>query len=322
MSIELLVTGANCKPVLPALSRHFTVHFLPDAPDQEAMLNDVCANVRAIVTSGTYGASRAFIERFPRLEILCCFGAGFDSVDCDAVRDHNLVFTHAAGTNAEGVADLVFAHILACARRIPMVDQHVRSGRYATEGRVALRHTIHEKRLGIIGLGAIGSRVAKRATGFDMEIAYTGPNRKDVCHAYYDDVVSLASFADILVATCPGGPATRGRVGADVLSALGPDGIFVNVARASVVDGDALIKALQDGVINAAGLDLFDGQPTPPPALAALDNVVLSPHIGGRCVESFENGATQLVENLTNHFAGRPVVSPIPGFDQRGAPVL
>ena len=283
------------------------------------MLDEVRGKVRAIVTSGTYGVSRAFIERFPRLEILCCFGAGFDSVDCDAVRDHNLVFTHAAGTNADGVADLVFAHIPACARRIPMVDDHVKSGRYATEGRVALRHTIHEKRLGIIGLGAIGSRVAKRAAGFDMDIGYTGPNRKEVSRRYYDDVVALARFADILVATCPGGAATRGLVGAKVLSALGPGGIFVNVARASVVDGDALIEALQNGVINAAGLDLFDGQPTPPPALAALDNVVLSPHIGGRCVESFENTTDQLVENLTDHFAGRPVVSPVPGFENSGA---
>lgn len=321
MGIDLLVTGANCKPALPELSRHFTVHFMPDAPDHDAMLNDVQADVRAIVTSGSYGASRAFIEMFPKLEMLCCFGAGFDSVDCDAVRDRNLVFTHAAGTNAEGVADLALAHILACARRIPMVDQHVRSGRWATEGRVPLRHTIHQKRLGIIGLGAIGARVARRATGFDMEIGYTGPNRKETPHRYFDNVTALASFADILVACCPGGAATRGLVSAAVLSALGPDGIFVNVARASVVDGDALIKALQDGVIGGAGLDLFAGQPTPPPALAALDNVVLTPHIGGRCVESFENGISQLLENLTNHFAGRPVVSPVPGFEKIGVVV-
>jgi D-3-phosphoglycerate dehydrogenase len=321
MSIELLVTGANCKPAVPELSRHFTVHYLPDAPDEDTMLNEVCSTVRAIVTSGGYGASRTFIDKFPQLEVLCCFGAGFDSVDCDAVRDRDLVFTHAAGTNSDGVADLVFAHILACARRIPMADAHVKSGRYASDGRLPLRHTIHEKRLGIIGLGAIGSRVAKRATGFDMEIGYTGPTRKEVPHRYYDDIVALASFADILVATCPGGEATRGLVGADVLSALGPNGIFVNVARASVVDGAALIKALQENIIGAAGLDLFDGQPSPPPELAALDNVVLTPHIGGRCVESFENGINQLLENLTNHFAGHPVVSPVPGFAKSRAVV-
>ena len=318
MSIDVLITGANCEPALPELSRHFTVHFLPNAPDQDAMLEEVSGDVRAIVTSGTYGASRAFIEKFPKLELLCCFGAGYDSVDCDAVRDHDLVFTHAAGTNAEGVADLVFAHILACARRIPMVDDHVKSGQYAIEGRVPLRHTINEKRLGIIGLGAIGTRVAKRAAGFDMEVAYTGPNRKDGSHTFFDSVMALASFADILVATCPGGEATRGLVGARELSALGPDGIFVNVARASVVDGDALIKALQQNKISSAGLDLFDGQPTPPPALATLDNVVLTPHIGGRCFESFENGISQLVENLTNHFGGQPVVSPVPGFKGSG----
>jgi len=318
MSIEILITGGNCEPALPELSRHFTVHFLPNAPDHDAMLNEVCSNVRAIVTSGSYGASRAFIERFPKLEILCCFGAGYDSVDCDAVRDHDLVFTHAAGTNADGVADLVFAHILACARRIPMVDEHVKSGRYAIQGRVPLRHTINEKRLGIIGLGAIGSMVAKRATGFDMEIAYTGPNRKDVPHTFFENVRTLASFADILVATCPGGEATQGLVGAQELAALGPDGIFVNVARASVVDGEALIKALQKNKIGSAGLDLFDGQPSPSPDLAALDNVVLTPHIGGRCFESFENGTSQLVNNLTNYFSGRPVVSPVPGFKRGG----
>lgn len=318
MSIEILITGGNIEPALAELSGHFTVHYLPDAPDQEVMLNDVCGNVRAIVTSGSYGASRAFIERFPKLEILCCFGAGYDSVDCDAVRDRDLVFTHAAGTNADGVADLVFAHILACARRIPMVDDHVKSGRYAIEGRVPLCHTINEKRLGIIGLGAIGTKVAKRATGFDMEIAYTGPNRKEVPHSFFENVHALASFADILVATCPGGEATRGIVGAEELSALGPDGIFVNVARASVVDGNALIKALQENKIGSAGLDLFDGQPTPPPDLAALANVVLTPHIGGRCFESFENGTSQLVENLTNHFSGQPVVSPVPGFKRGG----
>jgi lactate dehydrogenase-like 2-hydroxyacid dehydrogenase len=322
MGIDVLVTGANCEPALSELARHFTVHFLPKAPDEEAMLAQVCPDVRAVVTSGTYGASRGFIERFPKLEILCCFGAGYDSLDCDAIRDRNLVFTHAAGTNADGVADLVFAHILGCARRIPMVDAYIKSGEYAAKGRVPLRHTIHEKRLGIIGLGSIGSRVAKRATGFDMDIGYTGPNRKEVPHTYFDSVDDLASFADILVACCPGGDETNGLIGAKTLSALGADGIFVNVARASVVDGDALINALQNGIIGSAGLDLFEGQPTPPSSLAALDNVVLTPHIGGRCFESFDNGTRQLIDNLTNHFAGKPVVSPVPGFEDCGASTL
>ena len=231
MTIDLLITAENCRPTLDAFREKFEVHFLPDAPDELDMLDKIRPKIRAILTSTSYGATREFIESFPALEIICCFGAGYDGLNIEAIRDRNLAFTTAVGTNADGVADLALAHILACTRRIPMADNYVRSERWATEGRLPLRHSLSEKHLGIIGLGAIGSRVAKRAEGFGKKIAYTGPNQKNVPYAFEEKLIDLAHFADFLVACCPGGPTTHGIVSRDVLVALGPNGTFINVDR-------------------------------------------------------------------------------------------
>jgi hydroxypyruvate reductase len=173
-------------------------------------------------------------------------------------------------------------------------------------------HTIGGKKLGIIGLGRIGRKIAERAQAFDMEIAWHGPSDKpDVDWRYFPDHLALADWSDFLVLSCPGGDATRHLISTKELQALGPQGILVSVARGSVVDPDAVIKALQEKTIFGAGLDVFEGEPHLPEALRALDNVILTPHLGAITHEAFDNGRDLLLENLRAHFSRKPVLTPV-----------
>jgi lactate dehydrogenase-like 2-hydroxyacid dehydrogenase len=271
------------------------------------------AEFRGVLTYGTLGFSAADIARMPNLEIVCAIGAGYENIDVSALRAKGIVVTHGPGTNVISVADHAMALLLATTRLIVPGDKIARSGDWA-KGK-QMRASITGKKLGVLGMGRIGAAIAKRgAGGFDMAIGYH--NRKPVDGApgtYFPTALALAEWADYLVIAAPGGPGTRHLVNADVLAALGPEGHVVNIARGSIIDQTALIAALKDGRIAGAGLDVLDGEPAVPPELAALENVVLSPHIAGRSPESEAAMAGLMLENLKAHFGGRPVLTPIPG---------
>jgi lactate dehydrogenase-like 2-hydroxyacid dehydrogenase len=291
------------------MKKDFTVHYAP-TPEEFEKVIDANPQTRALVTNGTIGVKGEQLRRLPNLEIVHTQGVGFENVDIETVKAMGLKLVTGKGVNAFSVADHAMALLLAAARHITWADRRVREGKW-TESRQP-RAAAWKKRLGIMGLGEIGSMIANRARGFEMEIGYHNRNpRVDVGHTYFPSVLELARNSDFLVIATPGGPETRGLVGAEVLDALGPDGYLVNIGRGTIVDTDALIAALHDGRIAGAALDVVAGEPEVSPELLAAPNLTITPHMAGRCPESVNEAMLRISNNLKAHFAGEPLISRI-----------
>jgi len=312
MKPGLLVVQKRTPALLDALAEEFTVHDYGRAEDKAAFVREVAGDVRAMLTNGRGGAPAELIAALPKLEIICCFGVGYEMVDLPSCRARGITLANAPGTNDVGVAEMALLLMLAVTRDVVGADAFVKAGRWP-EGGFPRTHTIGGKKLGIVGLGRIGRKIAERAAAFEMEIAWHGPNAKaEAPWRYVPELIALADWADYLVLACPGGEATYHLISEAELRALGPTGILVSIARGTVTDPDALIAALQGGVIAGAGLDVFEGEPNLPEAIRKLDNVVLTPHIGAITHEALENGRDLLLANLRAHFAGQPVLTPVP----------
>ncbi len=288
-------------------------------PSRMDAIRDVGASVKAVLTNGRSGLSADEMALLPKLEIICAVGAGYEAVDVEAAKQRGIAVARCPGTNAPAVADFAMMLLLAAARRVLAADRFVRGGGWQDQWR-AETPIIFGKRLGILGLGTIGGQIAHRAArGFAMEIGYHNRTAAGSPHRYFDSLIDMAAWADFLIAATPGGATTRHLINADVLAALGPKGVVVNVGRGTVVDTAALIDALQSQRIAGAGLDVVEGEPATPPILKELlqlDNVVVTPHCAGRAPES-HTAATELVlANLNAHFAGKPLVTPVamPGY--------
>lgn len=310
MKPEILVLISLIEQWHDELGQEFPIHTARPGADLDDALAGAADRIRAVITNGTTGIDAATIAALSRLEIIASFSAGYEKVDLEAARARGITVTHGPGANTASAADLAMGLLLAARRSIALRDRQVRAGEWGQAR--SLSSTLAGKRLGIIGLGGVGSAIARRAIGFDMEIAYH--NRRpcdDVPYAYAESVGDLATWSDCLVASCPGGEATRHIVDAGVLAALGASGILVNIARGSVVDTEALIASLRDGVIAGAGLDVYEDEPRVPEALKSFDNVVLSPHVAGFTPEAFRAGFELLRENLRTHFAGRTPPTPV-----------
>ena len=271
--------------------------------------------VRAVLTNGRGGLSGDEMALLPNLEIVCTGSAGYEAVDLDAARRRGIVVAHCPNANAPAVADSAIMLLLAATRHLLQADRFVRAGGWQEQWRVETP-TMTGKRLGILGLGNIGSRIAQRAArGFDMEIGYH--NRTAVTgspYQYFDSLIELATWADFLIAAAPGGTGTQHLVAADVLTALGPKGYLVNIGRGTVVDTAALIDALRSNRIAGAGLDVVEGEPSVPPKLPELlqcDHVIVTPHVAGRAPESRTAATVLLLANLDAHFSGNPLPSPV-----------
>lgn len=269
------------------------------------------ADIRAVLTNGSTGFSCEEIARFPAVEIICAMGAGYEKIDLAAAQARGITVTNGAGTNDASVADHAIALLMSIARGIPQADAAVRRGEW-TKSRQP-RPMISGKKLGILGLGNIGRQIAQRAEhGFNMQISYH--NRKplaDTTYAYHQTPEELATWADFIVVATPGGAGTRHLVNAAVLKALGVAGFLINISRGSVVDTPALIEALQQNLIAGAALDVLDGEPEVQPEFASLSNVIFTPHIAGRSPEAVAATAKLALQNLTAHFAGKPVLTPV-----------
>jgi lactate dehydrogenase-like 2-hydroxyacid dehydrogenase len=282
-----------------------------EAPDKAALLAGPARDCRAVATRGDVGLPASIIEALPRLEIIACFGVGTDAIDLAAARARQVRVTNTPDVLTEDVADLAFALMLAVMRRVVEADRFVRAGSW-TSHPFGLATRLHGKRLGIAGFGRIGKALARRASAFGMTIGYFARKPVPDCpHAFHPTVESLAGDSDILVATLAGGAATSGLIGKAALRALGPTGFFVNVARGSVVDEEALIAALADGTIAGAGLDVFRNEPAIDPRFLTLPNTVLQPHHGSGTVETRRAMGQLLRDNLAAHFAGRPLLTPV-----------
>lgn len=311
MKPDILLIEPMTQDVEAQLDAAYTVHRLSMATDHRAFIADVGANVRGIVTGGRTGASDAIINALPKLEIISINGIGTDAINLDLARRRGIHVTTTPDVLTDDVADLAIALLLAAARRICVGDRFVRAGGWL-RGHVPLATKVSGKRLGIIGLGRVGRAIARRAEGFDLSIAYADPLRKDdVLYRYQPELRSLASEVDFLVIAAAGGPASRNIVNRDVLDALGPKGILINVARGSIVDEEALVAALTEGRLGGAGLDVFAHEPEVPEALWRLDNVVLQPHRASATVETRRAMADLVLANLAAHFAGQELPSAV-----------
>lgn len=280
--------ASECTPVLPErLAREF------------AVVTEPGPTVRGMVTSGSLGASAEVMEQLPALEIIANFGVGVDKVDLAAARGRGVVVANTPDVLTESVAELALGLLLAAARRLPAAERLLRSGGWKSS---FLGTQVYGKTCGLVGMGRIGSAIARRAEAFGMEIAYFARHPREVGYRYVANLRELARQSDFLVLIVPGGPATDGLVDFEVLEALGPSGVLINVARGSVVDEPALVRALLEGRLGGAGLDVFAHEPQVPKELLELDQVVLTPHIGSATQEARRAMAELCVANLRSFF--------------------
>jgi len=267
-------------------------------------------DIRAAVTIGHVGISNAMIDALPTLGAIVCYGVGVDGIDLDYAAKRGVAITNGREINHEDVADIAMGLIIAAQRGFTDGERVLREGRWSPPLAIAPRRRLSGKKLGIVGFGAIGQAIAQRAAGFGLDIRWFGPRTKpDVKYGYEPDLLKLAEWADILAIAARGDQA--GLVSADVIKALGPDGVLVNISRGTVVDEDALIAALKSGALGAAGLDVFSEEPTPIERWTDVPNTTLLPHLGGATREALYAGSQNVLENLRRFYAGEALLTPL-----------
>lgn len=283
----------------PQLAAYDVVHWPTDRAD-------------AAVTIGSVGLTNEMIAANPKLKAIVCFGVGVDGIDHAFCKARGVAITHGRDINHEDVADVAMGLIITTARSFSLGERVLRAGEWKPPLAVPPGRRLRGRKLGVVGMGAIGQAIAARAEPFGLEIRWTGPRRKpEVAHAYESDLIALARWADILAIAARGEKSTQRIIDARVIDALGPDGMLVNVSRGSVVDEDALIAALKSGALGAAGLDVFAVEPTPPERWRDAPNVTLTPHLGGSTREALVMGGMNVLENLRRHFAGEELLTPL-----------
>ncbi len=303
MKHRVLQNGRLLASVETALAGRYDLHPLWREADPQAFLARHGGEFTGYVSSARYGADAAMIAALPQLRVISIFGVGLDAVDLEAARARGIAVGFTPDVLNDCVADTAMLLLLDAARGGSAADRFVRRGDWL-KGQFPLAASVSHKRLGILGLGRIGRAIARRAAGFDMEIRYY--NRRpltDVPYGYVPSALELALWADFLVVASAGGVQTRGMVSAEILDALGPEGFLVNIARGSVVDEQALVQALVQERIAGAGLDVYEDEPNVPPALFALDNVVLLPHVASATRETRQAMADLVLDNLVSFFA-------------------
>jgi len=263
---------------------------------------------RVLVITSAGGADKALMDALPGLGLIACNGTGIERVDLIEAARRGIIVRNTPDEVTDDTADFAMALIYAVSRRLAEADRFVRSGRWAKE-RLPPSQRVYGQRIGIVGLGRIGAKIAERATGAGMNVSYTGPREKpNYSYTYLSELRALAFSVDTLVLSVPGGERTRGIIDADILRALGPGGRLVNVSRGAVVDEAALLDALERKTIAGAGLDVFNHEPHIDPRFFALDNVVLAPHYAAVTQETRQAIAHSLYDAITDFWDGRPVM--------------
>ncbi|KAM7255572.1 hypothetical protein ACFE04_008470 [Oxalis oulophora] len=293
------------------LSTRFTLHKLWTSPDKTQFLNTHKHSIRAIVGTAASGADVALIDSLPNLEIVSSFSVGLDKVDLVKCKEKGIRVTNTRDVLTDDVADLAIGLCLAVLRRLCLSDKYVREGNWK-KGDFRLTTKFTGKSVGIIGLGRIGSAIAKRAEAFSCPISYfTRTQKADVDYKYYPSVVELASNCQILIVACPLTAETRHIVNREVIDALGPKGVLINIGRGPHVDEPELVSALLEGRLGGAGLDVFENEPHVPEELFGLENVVLLPHVGSATIETRQAMADLVIGNLEAHFLKKPLLTPV-----------
>jgi lactate dehydrogenase-like 2-hydroxyacid dehydrogenase len=295
------------------LDTDFHMHRYFEATDKAEFLATVGPKVRGIATRGELGASADMIAACPQLEVISVYGVGYDAVDLGAARARGIRVTNTPDVLTNDVADLGVAMMLVQSRGMIGAETWVRDGSWAAKGLYPLQRRVWGKRAGVLGLGRIGYEVAKRLAGFDLEIAYSDIGPKDFAKGweFIADPVALAARSDFLFVTLAASVATRHIVGEKVIEALGPQGMLINISRASNIDEAALLTALESGRLGSAALDVFEGEPKLNPRFLALPNVLVQPHHASGTYETRQAMGKLVRDNLAAHFAGQPLLTPV-----------
>ena len=311
MTTRVLQKGRLQPAVEKILTEEFAAHRLADEADPAAFLAQRGGEFPVLVTTARFGADAALMAAMPALKAICSFGVGYDTIDIDEARRRGIVVSNTPDVLNDCVADLAIGMLIDAARGLSASDRYLRRGDWL-RAPYPLQTRVSGKRLGILGLGRIGRMIARRASGFDMEIRYH--NRRsvaDVDFAYEPTVTGLAKWADFLVVASAGGAETRHLVSREVLDALGPAGFVINISRGSVIDENALVEALVQKRIAGAALDVFEFEPKVPEALLALDNVVLLPHVGSATHETRQAMADLVLANLRSYRDSGKLLTPV-----------
>jgi len=294
------------------LSEIFTVHRWWEAADTDALLREVGPRIRGIAGRPyPWKQDKAFLDRLPHLEITAVFGAGYDSIDMSEALRRNIMVTSTPGASADEVADGAMGLLIMAARDFRKADIFLRSGQWEN-GRHPLTPSLQKRKVGILGLGHIGKCIAARCAAFNLEVGYHGRSKQNVPYRYYSTLLEMANDVDVLMVAAPGIGDTRHMVNAEVLRALGPNGIVVNIARGWVVDEQALLHALRDKTILAAGLDVFEAEPQVPAEFLEMDNVICLPHMTGASTNAWINMSNMVIGNLVSWFEGKGALNPVP----------
>lgn len=307
---EILIPGRMLESVERALDAHFQVHRLFLSAEPRAMVEAIAPRIRAVAAGGRVDA--ALIDALPHLELIANFGVGYDNIDARHAAAKDIIVTNTPDVLTEEVADTAIGLLLMTVRELPQAERFLRAGRWLQGAYPLTKATLRERKAGIVGLGRIGKAIAHRLEAFGVEVVYHNRRpQQDVAYRYYPDLMEMARDVDTLISVLPGGASTEKLIDRAVLAALGPRGVLVNIGRGTVVDEAALIEALREGTICAAGLDVFEDEPRVPAALMALDNAVLLPHVGSASIHTRDAMGQRVVDNLMAWAAGKPPVSAV-----------
>jgi lactate dehydrogenase-like 2-hydroxyacid dehydrogenase len=311
--IDVVLIGPPKPVIVKGLESKFNLVRFPDGAARDKFLTQTAPRVRGMAVAATpERIDGAFLGRFPRLELISSFGVGYDHVDAAWAGANGITVTNTPDVLTEEVADTALGLLLCTVRELGEAERFLRAGKWVHENYPLSKATMRNRTVGMVGLGRIGQAIARRLEAMHVPVVYH--SRRPVAgvpYRHYAKLLDMARDVDVLMVITPGGAETKHLINAEVLAALGPAGILINMARGSVVDEAALIKALQSKTILSAGLDVFQREPEVPPELIAMDHVVLFPHLGSASVATREKMDQLVVDNLVAWAEGKPPLTPV-----------
>jgi len=311
---DVLLIGPPKPVIVNGLTGAFNLVKFPDVKDRDKFFADTAPRVRGMAVAATEErVDGPFMTRFPRLEIISSFGVGYDHVDAGWAGAHGITVTNTPDVLTEEVADTAIGLLLCTVREFPQAERYLRAGKWLQKNYPLSKATLRDRTVGMVGMGRIGQAIARRLAAMQVPVVYHSrrPAAGVPCR-HYPKLIDMARDVDVLMVITPGGAETKNLINAEVLSALGPEGILINMSRGSVVDEPALIRALQENTIMSAGLDVFAREPDVPAELLALGHVVLFPHLGSASVATRDRMDQLVVDNLLAWAAGKPPLTPVP----------
>lgn len=309
--VHILMLSQTPPVILEGVASNFTLLRAWEQPDRDAFIREIASDIRGLVPGSHYHVDGKLFDMLPNLEIVANMGVGYDTIDAREAGRRGIIVTNTPDVLTDEVADLAVGLLIATVRQLPQVDRYLRDGQWLKKP-YPLTATLRGRKVGILGLGRIGKAVAKRLEAFGLEIGYHGRSKQaGIAYHYEPTLAGLATWCDVLLSVAPGGKETDRIINAEVLKALGPDGILVNVGRGSVVDEPALIEALKAKTILSAGLDVFTDEPRVPAELIAMEHVVLLPHVGSASVETRRAMGQLVVDNLVSWFSHKGPITPV-----------